>query len=179
MGVFMGLVKSRHSCRKYAGRALEREKIEACVEAARLAPSACNSQPWYFAVAYGEAAARKVGATTQHCGVNGFADQPPAFITVWEDRAKLLPKVSEAVGGQYFAQGDVGIAVAYLTLAAADMGLGCCVMGIFEEEVIRETLQVPPDKKLRYVVAVGYPAADDQIREKPRKAIGEICKFVE
>lgn len=178
MGVFMGLVKSRYSCRKYADRPVEREKIEACIEAARLAPSACNSQPWYFAVAWGQALARKVGATTQHYGVNAFADQPPAFITVWEDRAKLLPKISEAFGTQHYAEGDVGIAAAYLTLAAADMGLGCCIMGVYEEDVIREALQVPADKKLRYVVAIGYPA-DNQVREKPRKSMDEICKFPE
>lgn len=177
MGVFMDLVKMRHSCRRYASRPLEKEKIEACIGVARLAPSACNSQPWYFAVAMEPSVVRAVGKTTQHYGVNTFADQPPAFITVWETPAKLMPKVTEGLGNQFYAQGDVGITVAHLTLAAADMGLGTCVMGIYEEEPIRKLLDVPADYKLRYVVAIGYPD-DGQVQPRPRKAMEEICKFV-
>lgn len=178
MGVFQSLVKSRHSCRKYANRPLEREKVEACLEIARLAPSACNSQPWYFAVATGDAA-RGVGATTQQYGVNAFADQPPVFVTVWEDRAKLLPQLTSDFDSQHYAAGDVGICVAYLALAATDMGLGTCVMGIFDEEKIRALLGVPAEKKLRYVVAMGYPDESNRVPDKARKPLSEICSFSE
>lgn len=174
----MELVKSRQSCRRYADRPLEREKVEACLEAARLAPSACNSQPWYFAVAGGELA-RIVGNTTKQYGVNIFADQPPVFVTIWEEHAKLMPQLADLGDSQHYAPGDVGIAVSYLTLAATDMGLGTCIMGLFDEDVIRKALAVPEDKKLRYVVAMGYPSPEDRVRDKARKPLAEIAKFAE
>ena len=178
MGIFMELVKGRYSCRKYDSRPVEQEKIQACIEAARLAPSACNSQPWYFAAVCNWDLARQIGATTQQYGINRFADQPPAFITVWEDIAQLMPQISGKLDSQHYAPGDVGMAVSYLTLAAADMGLGTCIMGIFDEEKIRDLLQIPSEKKLRYVVAVGYPAQGNRVPEKGRKPLEEICKIV-
>ncbi|MCI9363889.1 MAG: nitroreductase [Oscillospiraceae bacterium] len=179
MGIFMDLIKCRYSCRKYDSRPVEREKIQACIEAARLAPSACNSQPWYFAAVCDWELARKIGATTQQYeGINRFADQPPVFITVWEDVAQLMPQISGDLDSQHYAPGDVGMAVSYLTLAAADMGLGTCIMGIFDEAVIRDLLHVPQEKKLRYVVAVGYPGAGSRIPEKGRKPLEEISKIV-
>lgn len=177
MNHFMDLISQRYSCRRYASRPLEREKVEACLEAARLAPSACNSQPWFFAVATDPDIVRKVGATTQQFGLNGFADQVPVFVTVWEDHAKLLPCVAEHSDSQVYAQGDVGIATAYFTLAATELGLGTCIMGVFVEDTIRELLHVPQEKRLRYVVAVGYPENQHTGQPKGRKPLEAISQF--
>ena len=83
MTSFEKLAQSRESCRNFANKAVESEKITAILEAARMAPSACNSQPWHFTVATGENA-KKIAACTHELGKNKFTDDCPAFIIINE-----------------------------------------------------------------------------------------------
>ena len=148
-----------------------------CVEAARLAPSACNSQPWSFIVSSGEKA-KEVAKCTQKTGMNKFTDDCPAFIVICEEEAKLSARIAGVISKQHYAQIDIGIATTHICYAATEQGLSTCILGWFDEGKLIEVLGVPKNKRIRLVIAVGY-AASDELREKKRKALDEIMTFAE
>lgn len=174
---FLEIAKLRQSCRSYdETKPVEQEKILSVLEAARIAPSACNGQPYHFTVCSGEAA-REVAKATMGRGMNKFADQAPVLIVVSE-----MPYVkSAALGAQIknndYRSMDIGIATAYLTAQAAALGLGTCILGWFDDEQVREIcgLAYP----VRLVITLGYPDAQDVLREKKRKDMRELVSFVE
>lgn len=178
---FFELIKVRESCRKYSDKQVEPEKITKVLEAARLAPSGCNSQPWHFTVIYGEqevGALRDMiinGAEDGSSKLNTFVKSVPVFLVVCEEQAKLLPMPEKKYGPQHFAQMDVGQAVAYLTLAAADIGLGTCMIGMFADAEVRRLVNAPRGSVVRMIVALGYPADESKApRRKDRKDLSEI-----
>jgi nitroreductase len=176
---FKELVLKRQSCRKYDGRTVDKDDIVKCLDAARLAPSACNSQPWHFVVVTDEKTREKLSKLVQIIGGNMFADKAPVLIAVYEEECpKLMPQVLEKWGCKYFAQGDIGIAVAYLTLQAAEIGLSTCIMGTFEDSDVKSLLNIPPAQTVRVIIALGH-AEDKNIRAKNRKSIEEIANFIE
>jgi len=170
---FMGLCRRRQSCRKYADRPVEPEKLMACVEAARLAPSACNSQPWHFHVVSRPDLVEKIGAATQEFGANPTMDTAKAFVVITEEHAKLSPTIRGLIDSQYYAHGDVGAAAAIICFEAEEQGLGSCILGSYNRETICRALGVPVEKRVRLVVALGY-AENAAVREKARKALDEV-----
>lgn len=127
---YFDLIAARQSCRRFdPSRPVEREKLDRCLEAARLAPSACNSQPWRFHVATGEALCGKLRPCVQRLGMNRFADDCPAFIVVTEARAALKPLIAAHLSEREFSSVDIGIATAHLCLAATAQGLSTCIIG--------------------------------------------------
>jgi len=174
---FKELILKRESCRAYADKPVEREKLIQIAEAGRLAPSACNSQPWFFTVAVSEEAVQKAADCVQHMGRNPFASQAKAFIIVTEEQAALSPRVKDFFPSQHFAPLDVGIAVAHMALAASDLGLSTCIMGWFDEEKVWEVFPELKGRTVRLILSVGY-AATDAVRPKTRKAPEEIYRFV-
>lgn len=173
---FMDLMTRRQSCRNFNGEDVEREKLEQLVEAFRLSPSACNAQPWKVIVATGENA-KQVRECVQEAGRNKFTDNCPAFAVIVEEHAVLKPAVAEKFHSQAFAQIDIGIATAHYCLAATDLGLSTCILGWMNEEKLKSALQIAPEKTVRLVLATGYAAADDTLREKKRKPTNEIAEF--
>lgn len=174
---FLELARRRQSCRAYADKPVEKEELLALAEAARLAPSACNSQPWTLVAATGESA-KAVAGCVQQLGLNKFAAQCPAFLVVVEEKAKLMQRVAETVASQHFAPIDIGLMTAHICLQATDRGLGTCVLGMFDDKGLRRALDIPDKKEIRLVIAVGYPA-DDKVRPKVRRELDEIIRFVE
>ena len=174
---FLEMAAARESCRDYLTKPVEPEKLEQCLRAARLAPSACNSQPWHFTVVTGEKA-RQTAKLTQGMGMNKFTDNVPAFIVITEEKASLTARVGGAVKSQEYAQMDIGLAAAHLCFAALDQGLSTCILGWFDEKGLRELLGIPQGKRIRLVVCVGY-SAGKPLREKKRKALEEIASFAE
>lgn len=174
---FFELINTRESCRNYKPDPVERAKLEQLIEAARLAPSACNSQPWSFTVVTGSRCAQ-LAPCLQELGMNKFASQAPAFIVVTEEKASLAATVASRMKSQEYAQMDVGIATAHLCLAATQLGLGTCIMGWFNEEKVKALLDIPQQKRVRLVVSVGY-GADGAPRPKKRKETQQICRFFE
>lgn len=172
---FTELISRRESCRAYNGAPVSREQLTEMVKAAQIAPSACNSQPWKFIVCDGETA-QKVAKTVQSppLPINKWADQAGAFIVICETPARLMKGLP--VASQHYAQIDVGIATAYLTLAATELGLSTCIMGWFRENELRELLNVPKNCTVRLVLAVGH-AASPELRTKKRKELDEIAGF--
>ncbi len=176
MGKFLELCLKRQSCRSFSERAIEREKLTNCVHAAALAHSACNSQPWNFLVVEDRELCQKIAESAGIMGRNGFAAEAKAFFVVVEEHAVLMPSIRGLLDSQYFAPFDIGASVAYLCLEAADQGLGTCIMGIFDRVKIAEALGLPPEKRIKVIIATGYPKTEE-IRAKTRKDIKEIAKF--
>ena len=94
---FKELLLCRQSDRKYEDKAVEKEKLEACLEAARLSPSACNSQPWTFVVAQDEEVVQKMRKATANLGMNGFIRQVPVIVAVVLEKANLTASVGSVI----------------------------------------------------------------------------------
>ena len=168
---FMEIARVRQSCRSYdEERAVEPEKIAAMLEAARLAPSACNGQPYHFTVCRGETA-REVAKATAGLGMNKFATQAPVLIVVSEKPYVKSAAMGAKVKGNDYRSMDIGIAVAYLTAEATAQGLGTCILGWLDDAKIRSLCGL--DQPVRLVITVGYPK-DETIRPKKRKALSEL-----
>jgi nitroreductase len=177
MSDFMELCLRRQSCRDFSDRPVEREKLTRCVEAARLTPSGCNAQPWSFVVVDDPSVVPQLAQCGELLGLNAFLAKAKAFIVVVEERAVLIQKLGSVVDGQYFAAGDLGAAVSFLCLEAASLGLGTCIIGMYNRPKVCSLLGIPENKKLGGFVAIGYPA-DDAIRPKVRKPLEEIVRYV-
>lgn len=177
MNTFMDLCLRRQSCRDFADKPVEHDKLVQCVEAARLAPSGCNSQPWSFVVVENPAIVPEIAACSQQLGANTYISKARAFIVLLEEHAELVSPIKKIIDSQYFAKGDIGGAVLTICLQAEDLGLGTCILGIYDREKICELLSIPKDKQFGGLIAVGYPAKD-RVRPKLRKPLEDIVRFV-
>ena len=167
---FLEIANARQSNRAYeVGREVEQEKLDAILEAVRLAPSACNGQPYHVTVCTGENA-KQVAAATQGMGMNKFASQAPVLLVLSEMPYVKSAALGAKVKGNDYRSIDIGIAAAYLTAEAAAQGLGTCILGWLDDEKIRKLcgLEYP----VRLVITLGYAA--DQPRQKKRKDLSEL-----
>ncbi len=169
---FTEIARNRQSCRSYdETRPVEQEKLQAILESVRLAPSACNGQPYHLTICHGETA-KQVAAATMGMGMNRFAAQAPVLIVVSEMPYVKTAALGAKVKGNDYRSIDIGIAAAYLTAEAAAQGLGTCILGWLDDEKIRKIcdLQHP----VRLVITLGYPNPADTLREKKRKQLSEL-----
>jgi nitroreductase len=175
---FLQLARRRQSVREYSEQVVEREKIERCLEAAWLAPSACNSQPWKFVVVddpkLKEAVARE--ASGKLIAMNRFALQAPVLILIVSQKPKLSAQVGGIIKNRPYYLIDIGIAAEHICLQAVEEGLGTCIMGWFNENKLQKLLQIPAYHRIDLVICMGYPKSD-QIRPKIRKEIDQIRCF--
>jgi len=168
---FMEIANVRQSCRAYdETRPVEREKLDAILEAARLSPSACNGQPYHFTVCTGDTA-REAAKATQGMGMNKFASQAPILIVVSEQPYVKSAAMGAKVKNNDYRSIDIGIAAAYLTAEAAAQGLGTCILGWFDDSKLRALCGL--DMPVRLVITLGYPK-DDTLRPKKRKDISDL-----
>ena len=169
---FLEIAQNRQSCRGYdETRAVEPEKLNAVLEAARLAPSACNGQPYHFTVCRGETA-KAVAAATAGMGMNKFAAQAPVLIVVSEQPYVKSAALGARVKGNDYRSIDIGIAAAYLTAEAAAQGLGSCILGWLDSDKIRKICGL--DQPVRLVITLGYAKETETLRPKKRKALAEL-----
>ena len=172
---FYEIAQQRQSCRSYdETRTVEPEKLNAILEAARLAPSACNGQPYKLTVCQGQAA-KAVAAATMGMGMNKFAAAAPVMIVVSE-----MPYVkSAAVGAKLknndYRSIDIGIVSAYLTAEATAQGLSTCILGWLDDAKIRQLCDL--DHPVRLVICLGYAKAEDKLRDKKRKTLEDLVAF--
>jgi len=174
---FLKLCRSRRSVRRFADRPVEREKIEACLEAARRAPSADNLQPWRFIV-FDDPEKKAKLADTVFTGVYAaskrFAAAPVVVCLVTKENL-LVNKVAGAVQGTQWQLVDAGIGGEHFVLAAAEQGLGTCWIGWYDGRALLKHLGLRgKGYKAVALIAVGYPADDVSTSERPRKDLGEI-----
>ena len=169
---FTEIAQNRQSCRSYdESRPVEQETLDAILEAVRLAPSACNGQPYHLTVCRGDAA-KEAAKATMGMGMNKFALQAPVLIVISE-----MPYVKTAALGAKLKNNDyrsidIGIAAAYLTAEATAQGLGSCILGWLDDEKLRKVCNTEYPGRL--VITRGYPKADDPLRTKKRKALSEL-----
>ena len=169
---FTEIAKERQSCRSYdEERPVEQEKINAILEAVRLAPSACNGQPYHITVCRGQAA-KEVAKATMGMGMNKFAAQAPVLMVLSEEPYVRTAAVGAKLKGNDYRSIDIGIAAAYLTAEAAAQGLGTCILGWLDDEKIRAVCGLV--QPVRLVITVGYPKEGDPLRPKKRKSMEEL-----
>lgn len=175
---FLELVRRRYSCRRYDARPVEREKIEQCLEAARLAPSASNSQPWTFVVVDDPAIKDRVAAETfgRLISFNHFSVQAPVLVAVVAESPGPVTRIGQFLKKRPFYLIDLGIAAEHFCLQAAELGLGTCMLGWFGARGVSRLLHIPSGKRTELVITLGYPA-DDQTPEKRRKPIDQIMSY--
>ena len=170
---FMEIANGRQSCRSYEeGRAVEQEKLDAILEAARLAPSACNGQPYHITVCRGENA-RVVAKATQGMGMNKFASQADVLLVISEENYCKSAAMGAKVKNNDYRSIDIGIVTAYITAEAAAQGLGTCILGWFDDDKSRTVCDLK--HPVRLVITLGYPA--DQQREKKRKDLEVLVSY--
>jgi len=176
---FMELVKTRCSVRKYDPRALKKEDIDSCLEAARLAPSACNSQSWHFIVVDKPDLKDKVyrAMLSGIYGHNQFIKNAPVLVVVITEKSKWFAIVANFMRNTRMYLVDLGIACEHFILRAAELGIGTCWMGWFNGQAVKKALGVPRNKKIEIIISLGYPAADFHPPEKNRKTLQEISSY--
>ena len=174
---FLEIASTRQSCRSYEeNKPVEQEKLDAVLEAARLAPSACNGQPYHFTVCRGQAA-KDVALACRGLGMDKFAVQAPIAVVVSEKPYVKSAAMGARVKGNAYRSIDIGIAVAYLTAEAAAQGLATCILGWLDDKKIREVCGL--DAPVRLVVTLGYAKEGDILRKKVRKDLDELASFIE
>jgi len=176
---FLDLVRDRQSVRNYnPDRTVEREKLDRCIEAVRLAPSACNAQPWKLVIVDDPGIKKKIAqaASSKWIGFNRFTDHAPVFVVIVREDPNFTSKLGTVLKDKPYTIIDVGIAAAHFCLQAASEGLGTCIMGWFNEPAVKKALGIPNKKRAELVIALGYPAKD-VIRQKIRKKTEEICTY--
>lgn len=173
---FLEIAQTRQSCRGYGEtRPVEQEKLEKILEAARLAPSACNGQPYKLTVCRGAAAKEVALATRGMGGMNKFAVQAPVVIVISE-----MPYVKSAALGAKVKRNDyrsidIGIVAAYLTAEATAQGLSTCILGWLDDEKIRKLCNL--EYPARLVITLGYAKEGDTLRKKVRKDLTELVQY--
>lgn len=169
---FLEIAQTRQSCRSFdPDRAVEQEKLDAVLEAVRLAPSACNGQPYQLTVCRGETA-QQVAKAVQKMGMNRFASHAPVMVVVSEAPYVKSAALGAKLMGNDYRSIDIGIAVAYLTAEATSQGLGSCILGWLDDQALRKLCGV--DAPVRLVVALGYPKEGDPLRKKVRKELHQL-----
>ena len=161
---FLDLVTERYSVRNYKDTPVQKEKLSRCIEAARLAPSACNSQPWKFVIIDDPDLREKVSKAAFE-GVlkfNSFVFKAPVLVLIVSERQKMSAKFGSLVKRKNFSQMDIGIAAEHFCLQATEEGLGTCMLGWFNETKVKKLLSVPKLKRVELIISVGYSADENK-----------------
>jgi nitroreductase len=180
MEKFLDLATRRQSCRNYSSEPVPRELIDQCIEAARLAPSACNSQPWRFLVIDREPLRTQLAeaAFTGLYSLNRFCLRVPVLVAIITERSKFAARLGGQFRGVQYSLVDIGIAGQHFDLQAAELGLGCCWLGWFNEPAVKQILKLPKNTHIDVMFSLGYPA-DPSLRPKKRQSLEEIRAYVE
>ena len=176
MKSFLELAAARQSDRVYEpGRVIGRDVLGRILEAGRLAPSACNGQPWHFTVVTEPELLAEVGKATSSLGMNKFVKDASALVLITLESTNMTSRLGCGIKDKDFPMMDLGIASAYITLAAEDEGVGSCILGWFDEKKIKELVGIPQKKRLMLIISLGYNTKPK--RRKIRKEFGKVVSF--
>ena len=174
---FMEIAQARQSCRAYdEAREVEAEKLEAILEAARIAPSACNGQPYHITVCRGQAS-QEVALACRGMGLNKFAVQAPITLVISEMPYVKTAAMGAKVKGNDYRSIDIGIVTAYITAEATAQGLSTCILGWLDDAKIRKICDL--EHPVRLVITLGYAKEGDPLRKKVRKELTELVSYKE
>ncbi|MFC1497967.1 nitroreductase family protein [Verrucomicrobiota bacterium] len=163
----MEQIKKRYSVRSYKNKAIEKEKLNAVLEAARLAPSAKNFQEWRFIVIQDAETRKKLVPAANN---QAFVGEAPAVIICCAVKTDYVMRC-----GQTAYPIDIAIAIDHMTLQATEEGLGTCWIGSFYEDQVKQILDVPNDVRVVELLCLGYPA--DEAKSKNRETIDQIVCY--
>jgi nitroreductase len=171
------LIMNRQSDRSYSNKTVENEKLERIVEAGRMAPSACNAQPWKFIMVTDQELRSKLSeaASAKLLGMNSFVNQAPLHLVVVREKANMSSRIGATVKNKDYSLIDIGIASENICLQARAEGIGSCMIGWFDEKQVKKILGIPASKRVELIITLGYPAKE--LREKKRKPITETVSY--
>jgi nitroreductase len=176
---FSELLKVRQSVRQYQQRPVARNLLDKLVEAVRLAPSASNAQPWKLIIVDAPELRSRVAQATFSKTVtfNRFALEAPVIAVLVTEKSGLITQVGAMLKKRQFSLIDIGIAAAHFCLQAAELGLGTCILGWFDEKRIKHLLRIPAGRRIGLLVTLGYAAEGYPLREKSRKSPDLMSRF--
>jgi nitroreductase len=171
------LIASRQSDRKYSEKPVEKEKLDRIIEAGRIAPSACNAQPWKFIVVTDPELLQKTAeaASAKLLGMNSFVGQAPVQIIIVREKPNFSSKVGATIKNKDYSLIDIGIATENICLQAEAEGIGSCIIGWFDEKALQKLLGIPSSKRVELMITLGYSLSDK--REKRRKPADETVSY--
>lgn len=167
---FLELVKARYSVRHYTSRPVEEEKIAYILECGRLAPSACNRQPWHLFVVRDSVQREAVAASAARFG---WLQEAPLLLVVCVDDSAAWVRSKD---GRNHADVDAAILTEHLTLAATEQGLGSCWICAFDPALCSEALSLRTALRPMAILPIGYPASEagPKLRKTTEEIITEI-----
>ena len=174
----LDLIRHRQSQRTFTDKPVEKEKLLHCIEAARLAPSANNSQPWKFII-IDEPGLKNAVAESMMSGVipmNHFTKQAPMHVAVVREKTNFTTAVGRILKDKNYPLIDIGITTAHFCLQASAEGLSTCIIGWLDEKKLKELLNIPKNLRLELIILVGYPPTNE-IRKKNRKETTRILSY--
>lgn len=154
---------------------VSREDVLKCLEAARMSPSACNSQPWKFIVVDDKAKLAEMADAAEGLGMNKFTRDVPVMVAVVLEKMNATARLGSLLKHKDYSMLDLGMAVEHFCLQAADLGLGTCIMGWFDEKRIARLMDVPRGKRIPLIISLGYP--ENPTRRKVRKPVEEMSSW--
>lgn len=164
---FEDLIKERYSVRSYQSRPVEDEKLEKVLDAARLAPTAANKQPFQLIVVKTEGRKDEL----KRVYPADWFSQAPLVICACAVKSESWTRRD----GRNYVDVDTTIAMDHLILAATNLGLGTCWIAAFDAEAAREVLKIPDNMEPLLFTPLGYPA--DEIGTKTRKGLDELVRY--
>lgn len=173
----LDLILKRQSDRKYSDKPVEAEKLERIIEAGRMAPSACNAQPWKFVVATDPKLLHSIAeaASAKLLRMNTFVGEAPAIIAIVREKPNFSSRIGGTIKNKDYSFIDIGIATENICLQAMAEGIGSCIIGWFDEKMVRKILGIPSSKRVELIVTLGYSL--NEYREKKRKPKDETTSF--
>jgi len=165
------LILRRQSDRKYSDKPVEQEKLDRIIEAGRMAPSACNAQPWKFIVVSDPAVLSSLteAASAKLLGMNVFVGQAPLLIVIVRENPNFSSRIGSTIKSKDYSHIDIGIATENICLQARAEGLGSCIIGWFDEKQVRSILEIPSSKRVELIITLGYSLSE--YRSKKRKPL--------
>jgi nitroreductase len=175
----LDLIRQRKSVRDFLDKPVEREKIMMCLEAARLAPSESNSQPWRFIVVDDKELKNRLcdAAFGGLYFINTFCKTAPVIVAVISEKSKFIARVGGMFRGIKYYLIDIGITCEHFVLEAEELGLGTCWIGWFNERAVKSVLNIPQNKKIDILIALGYYDRAKLGPEHGREPMDKIASF--
>jgi len=176
---FLEILVQRQSVRGYSDCPVEPEKLARCLEAARMAPSACNAQPWKFIVVNDPQLKNQVAGYTNSGALvpmNHFTRQAPLLVVIVRESPNLTSRIGTVLKDKPYTLMDIGIVALQFCLQATVEGLGSCILGWFNEKKVKELLHIPKSKRAELIITLGYPSSQT-LRPKIRKKLDDICCY--
>ncbi len=171
------LFLKRQSTRDYSDEEVTEEQLREICRLAVLAPSAINAQPYNLYVICGKKA-KEFRPLIQIKGANSWADNCPAFIVIEERAPFAFQRGERKVTNEPFIANDVGILSAYIALAAENMDIQTCIVGLRDESGIAKFLNLPEGTSFPLVIAVGHKKEGYPVREKNRRNLDETLHII-